>query len=439
MRIVTNYLALLMFANVVGTVCSAEIAPVFTEPDCSNKPYIVAVTDSNGSPLPYPPGGLYCNENDFDAWDFSKSNYAAKIDELIGGEQVQNIYLANYFYSDISFANWLCDISDAAVNIYLYYQSSGSTYDHISKDFADSLGRCDGTVVFREIGCDIFEEQNRCGGGANILHAKVSLFEMSNGELVVFSGSGNANKSFYANLEDWQIWRTSHREGVGIRIRCLFDVLEEISGLRIVPIGFFERVNKQCLSSRNLELSERTPNIKIATLPSDSDWYRQEIIRAINSADRVLVTSQFLDDPEIVGAILEKIGSVTMVMDDDWYWALKGITSSEIIGQSDVANFETAFLNGDLNISFLLTNHHSEARLKNTNHLRYLVTQSAGGAPVVFTGGAHLKEGSINLNIEIQYVLSDPETVSGYLEHFSRLEARSLKADQMPIFDAPAN
>jgi hypothetical protein len=390
--------------------------------------------------MPHPPGGLYCNESDFDNWDFAQSIFAKKLNDLIDKKKIKNIYLSDYFYSETSYARWLCDASVGLVgHIYLYYQSSGSTYSHISREFADTLANCGAPISFREVGCDVFDTPDRCGSGVNILHAKVKLFEFFDGSFVVFSGSGNANKSFFANLEDWQIWNSDFSTGNGLRAFCLFEVLEEISGLRIVPVGFFTKVYKQCLSSRNLKLAGDTPGVRIAALPSDADWYRNEIIRAIENADRIYVSSQYLDDPEIVAAITAKVETVSMIMDDDWYWALKGLTSSNIVGVDDVAPFKSAFQAGDLNISFLLTNHHSEASLRNTNHLRYLIARSESGESFVFTGGAHLKQGSIELNVEIQYILSDPSSVSTYLEHFSRLEAKSLTADQMPVFDAPAN
>lgn len=436
-----NVLGLALFVSYFSAsdATSQTFIPLFTEPNCATKDYIVEVKDVVGDDLEGPPGGLYCDETDFPDWDFAESAFAELLDELFSERRITNVYMSDYFYTDVSFATWLCErLIGTEARVLTYYQSSANTYAHISRAFADTLSQCHERVEFRKIGCDVFKNPEVCAPGLNILHAKVKLFELDDGTFVSFSGSGNTNKSFYANLEDWQVINGEINSSQGIRFYCLFDALSETAGLTYTPVGFFDRLNKQCLSTRNVVSANSLGDIGIGILPSDSTWFRGRVVSSLEDASRIYIVAQFFDDPEFLLPITEKIRNVEMIMDDDWYWALEGAQASSIVSILDVEAFQKHYDEGTLDISFLLTNHHEESRMKNTNHLRYVITEKSDGELEVFTGGAHYKKGSLELNYEAQFVISDQEIAEQYLTHFHRLKLRAVGPSQMPAFDAPA-
>ncbi|WFU56832.1 phospholipase D-like domain-containing protein [Bradyrhizobium pachyrhizi] len=414
---------------------------VFTNPHCSTKRYLVETTDRTADVMTGPTGGYYCSSADFLNWHFETSDLGKTIDKMIGERKISRVALSDYYYSEKSFVDWLCSRSftDEAT-IRVYYQHTTDERGHLAADFAQSMASCRKRVEFFAVGCDVFAENNKCNGGnVNILHSKVIEFELDNGVSVAVFGSGNLNKALYANIEDWVILASRDKAGFSFRYNCLFRTLDEVTGLRYAPIAFFSTTYRRCTSSWDGGELDAAPGVRFGILPADSDWFRSKLTKQIAQAAEIMISAQFLSDPAVVAALEASTSRIRVVLDDDFYWTLETKTPTGVVSLEDTTALEPLLRRPNVEVRYVMTNHHNLSGPGNTNHLRLIILrgQEASGNSV-FTGSAHLRKGSLDQNIEMQLILDEPHLFERYVKFFEDLYERASTPARMPILDIPA-
>lgn len=435
MIVLTRWFTTLVLPLLATVAYPAEVDVVFTNPNCQAKDYLVVTTDMKGDAVSQTSGHYYCDSADFSDWDFSESPLARRLSSSLIGETVSEVSLVDYYLTEPSFARWICELdftSDAIISI--YYQHTTDSIGHMSREFAEGLAACSREVRFFDAGCDRFSDGNKCkGGNLNIIHATVFAISTVSGRHVALLGSGNINKSLYANLEDWIVIDSSDVMTVDYRYKCIFQALDRIVGLRYPPLQYFRTAYRECVSSWG---AGNAPGLlRFAVLPEDEDWLRQQLREAIEKASEIDIAVQFLTDPEIIEALKSSDATIRVVLDDDYYWGLIG-SSFGVVSKEEAVLIQGLLARDNVDYRFLITNHHGESGLTNTNHLRFIRTR--GHRSAVFTGSAHLRAGSLANNLEVQLIIEHTSTLEKYDAVFHSLFLAGLVRERMLAADVPA-
>ena len=421
---------------------------VFTLPHCTGYDYPVELSTRDGKFLKGPAGGLYCDASKIDVSD----GYALTqtIDQTLGARIVRSIDLTAYYFRDKRFAEWICSLSstdDAPINI--FHQRWITGVSHVSDEFHDGLQECSARVRFHPIGCDIFDDaapstpdestsSEHCKlGFVSILHAKIGRFVTTSGETIIFAGSGNINKSLYANVDDWLVFDRDQSDPLAKQFRCMFSTLHEFSGKMNVRVKEFRLEHASCLDGAKETSVSTEPQIILT--PYGGTQYFSNVVSAIGEAEIVWIASQFLDDNRIIRALSQRSkGELKILLDDDNYWSMEKRRNVGYAEWDRVKRLWVLKGRPDTQIRYLQTNHHSSGKNMNMLHARIIIT-STGGHWRVYSGSAYWRQNSFVFNIEQQVIIEKPELVSRYKTFFERLWKDGLSATQMPFVDVPAN
>ena len=304
---------------------------VFTLPNCEGYNYPVKLETHGPNLLQAPVGHLYCEASKLR----TSNNYALTeaIDQALGTRTVVEVDIAAHYFVDESFADWLCSLSwadDGQIRIYHQHWESGVS--HVSTEFYRQLRACGTPTQFLPLGCDIFDDSaaptsnnsspsRLCKyGSVNLLHANIGRFLTTNGESIIFTGSGNINKSLYANIDDWLILERSKSEPLSAGVECIFATLKAFTGRINVPVAEFRSKQKSCLETASLTNVRTAPQLILT--PLGGTKYFSTVIADIADADSVWIASQFLGgDKRIIDALSQKTqGDVRILLDDDNAW-----------------------------------------------------------------------------------------------------------------------
>ena len=420
---------------------------VFTLPNCTGYEYPVALSTRDGNTIEAPAGGLYCEASKVQTSD----GYALTetLGRTLGARTVRRVDLTAYYFRDKKFADWLCSLSwtdDALINV--YHQRWESGVPHVSNEFYGRLRECSTPVRFRPVGCDVFDDSVASvpdastspalckRGSVAILHAKIWRFITTNGETIILTGSGNVNKSLYANVDDWLVLERSESDPLAKRVECMFSTLNAFVGRMDVKVAEFRSRQESCLNAAKLTKVRTEPQIILT--PFGGTQYFSSVITDIKQADSVWVTSQFLGDKRVINALSGRTqGEVKILLDDDNYWSLFKKRDYGYAEWKRVKRLKALQERTDTQIRYLQTNHHSSGEDSNMLHTRIIMTSTAG-VRRVYTGSAHWRQNSFVFNMEQQLVIEKPELVAAYTGFLERLWERGLSDTEMPLVDVPA-
>ena len=446
---VSLILLLLLLGLGLSTLPSAfsdEVA--FTLPNCPGYRYPVTLETHGPDTLTEPVGGIYCEASRL----FASGSYVLTdaLERALGPSTILNVDLAAYYFVDESFADWLCSLSWAkAGRMRIYHQKWESGVPHVSSAFHSRLRACDTPAQFIPLGCDIFDDRMTTNstsstsstlckfGSVNLLHAKLGRFLTTSGERIIFTGSGNINKSLYANIDDWVILKRVKPVPLTNRVDCIFSTLNEFIGKTNVKVKEFRSIQQSCLEAANLTNVSTVPHLILT--PLDGAQYFSNVISAIKEADNVWIASQFLGgDKRIIDALSQKDqGNVKILLDDDNYWSLYTKRDYGYAKYQRTKRLSSLQGRADLEIRYLQTNHHSTGKDRNMLHTRIIMT-SKGADRRVYTGSAHWRQNSFVFNVEQQMIIERPELVEQYFTFFNDLWQRGLSAASMPLLDVKA-
>ena len=355
---------------------------VFTVPHCPHYKYPVPLSTKDNNILDAPTGALYCEASRVPI----TNGYALTeiLDENLGGSTIRRVDLAAYYFRDSRFADWLCSrrwTNDA--QIYIHHQQWKSGVPHVSTEFRDQLNRCPIPVHFIPIGCDIFDDtldstpdpsepSSTCQRGfVSILHAKIGRFVTTDGTTITYLGSGNINKSLYANIDDWVVLHRRHSDPFNEHINCIFSTLQTFAYRTDVKVKHFRSAHESCLEGQSLTNHTSVPAIILT--PYRGTQYFSRVIADIQEADSVWVMSQFLGDTRVINALSKRTkGGLKILLDDDNYWSLEKERDEGYAQWKRVQRLRSLQTKEGTQIRYLQTNHHSSGKDNNMLHTRII-------------------------------------------------------------------
>lgn len=426
-----------------GTV-TPTVTAVFTLPECDGFKYPVEISRNGGGMTAGPFGNVYCDGTRKYQTSTIKSELMTRLEKALAGKQINGIDIAAYYIDDADFAEWVCGlpfIEGAMIRI--FYQTWFSGQPHVSNDFYGALKSCKASVVFIPVGCDLFDQGSaeatlgrKCMGKVSIMHAKIGRFVLEEGDTVVFTGSGNLNKSLYTNIDDWLIHELPVKDSQARRFECIFSSLLAHSTHDPLSSTESKKAFENCVES--ITSSADDQGLSMTLTPFAGIEYFNKIVENLEQAEEVMIASQFLDDRRVVAAIQKNsTGKFRIVLDDDNYWAQRNGTDTGYANGSRAQLLSALAPKANVEIRFSQTNHHGSAIERNMLHTRIVIVRRSG-IYTVHAGSAHLRQNSFIRNLEVQYEINAPSLTESYRAFFESLWARSLQYRDMPLLDVPA-
>lgn len=433
---------LLVWLLTLGMCCSAAAQtakPLFSLPNCMAYAFPIALSSESGKVVTGPKGGRFCTSADFSSPLSERSEVLRALKGATSGRTVSAVITSSYLYAEPGFAEWLCSLNYAAdAGITLLAQRTSDGSGRVSQAFSDAMASCTVAPRFIYFGCDVFDAESlTAGSGAcsrgrvNILHLKSAYLTFTDGTVAVLLGSGNFNRSLYANMEDWILYTGPMASSLSAAVICTARSVQTGSGKNVDADSMAEEA-RRCISTW-----PAMPPVNGFTLefaPTQGAAFHQRLLAAIETADAIDVAAQALEDPDLVKALLDnKAATVRVIADDDWYWALRKRADYY------TASYEKLKWVQQLpkaSVRFLQTNHANVGGVGNTLHTRMIAVTKAG-TRTVFTGSAHFRPGSLTRNVEHLLTVTDPSATQLYRDFLDALWNSGVSWEDMPLVDVP--
>ncbi|WP_436039196.1 phospholipase D-like domain-containing protein [Rhizobium sp. LjRoot98] len=416
-------------------------------PTCQTRQLITPTTSDSGLNITSTRGEVFCTAKDFKADAAESSRLISELKARLSGRTIQDLRLSAFYFSSPEVARWICVqhyTSDAKLTI---FNQTSTGREHLSPEFTAAMESCPIIPRFLEVGCNVFggDEANDAAandsetavcrrGRVNILHTKLVWMRLDNNQVVMAAGSGNFSRSLYANIEDWIVFQRPIGSSLERQLYCIFDTLYENAGVPELAVSYVASLYRGCVSSWGASAGEE--NIRFSMLPSDDDSYRDTIVKTITSASELTIVPQLLTEPAIINALNQTSAKVRIILDDDYYWALKKQERVGVISYQEALPLATLLAKPGVEVRYLQTNHKGDDAFTNTLHTRLIFAKSQEKA-VVITGSPHLKAGSFRLNFENVAVLSDVAMTNSYQSDLDQLWSRGIPEPDMPTQDIP--
>ncbi|MBY2986681.1 phospholipase D-like domain-containing protein [Rhizobium leguminosarum] len=402
-----------------------ELIP--TEPSCKQYEYQIAVPSPNGDLHKGPVRPFFCTRDDFPESD--DLAVLRRLDAAVADRQIKDIRVSAYYYSDVRVARFICSrrfTADAKVTV---YRQAGRRA-HVSEPFMSELANCKVSVRFLDIGCDVFAADSVCrSGSVNVLHSKVMLIRGETNWAVTVLSSGNFNKSMFANIEDWVVAVTDVGSKHERQVACIFSTLEELGGVPAIPQGYASGLYSRCIGSWNAGGADN--GVELLMMPSGEKFYIDQMVGDIEKASEVIIVSQYLSHDRILNAISKTGASVRVLSDSAWHFVLQSGAPVGVFNVADTSALAVIQQKRTVDQAFLMTNYRGDGGLCNTVHARFVVIRSTSGT-TVYTGSAHLRTGSFQLNLEQQMRIQNPELAESYVKFAERLTLAARTSAQLP-------
>ena len=430
-------LALIVWSS---SLSAAGLMPLLHAPECKQYRYPVMVSSESGKHLSGPTGNLFCTGQDFGSPLRDRSSAVAALAVALEGKVIKELVLSSYLYAEPEFGAFVCSQKfDGNAEITVLAQRTGDMAGRVSHDVAVAFNSCAVTPRYIYFGCDVFDEENqistgeRCPRGrVNVLHLKSAQFKLTDQTAVVLLGSGNFNRSLYANVEDWTLYSGVVGDPFLVQAECAAKAIVSSSGMGASTQVIKDHMDS-CLSSWPTKEAALS-GYRLEFAPLQGDAFRTRLIDALSTGDAIDIAAQAFEDPQLVAAALgNKAATIRIIADDDWYWALRAKAPMHTANYEKLKWVEK--LPKDA-VRYLLTNHSKAGGVGSTMHTR-IVSVTKSGVRTIFTGSAHFRQGSLTGNIEHLLTITEPSITSKYSAFLDDLWKRAVPWQDMPLVDPP--
>ncbi len=386
---------------------------LFTNPICADYIYETPVSANDGTLLTQKTKNAYCTRRDAKLSGERDSSPQQRLVDLINNEETKEIFLAFLSFSDKRVLGALCDnIHARDIKVVMVLDSGTDTAT------ADKLLECQGETSKTEI------HYRGNVSGIDLAHIKLVITNPNNEEphQLVFA-SANLSSGTVLHHENWNFMTLSHSSYFMQAHLCAMNgmLYHSDSG------ADFRAHLKSC---RSEIASEPEEDATVYFAPAEGRLAEKAMLELIDDASDVKIAAHRFSNKkmiELLGLKLEHEGfSANLVVDDDIYWAMKGLS----IGANTKleARHVDSLMGLGLQVEFVETNHYEHL----LHHNKYMIFKSDSGE-AVFTGAGNFTGNAFSGNYENFYVFRVPQVVHAYQEQYQYVLAElSRPTEKMP-------
>ncbi|MCB0349175.1 MAG: hypothetical protein KDD37_10075 [Bdellovibrionales bacterium] len=386
---------------------------LFTNPVCADYVYQEPVEANDGTMLSQKTKNAYCARGDAKVSGERENSPQQRLVDVINDEDTSEIFLAFLSFSDKRVLKALCDnIEKRDLKVTMILDSG------TDKGTADKLLKCQGETSQTEI--------HYRGEVSGIALAHIKMVITNPNEEVphhlVFA-SANLSSGTVLHHENWNFMTLSDESYFMAAHLCAMNgmLYHADSGAE------FRAFLKSC---RAEIASEPEEDATVYFAPAEGRLAEKAMLDLISRSTDVKIAAHRFSNKkmiELLGLKLEHEGfTANLVVDDDIYWAMKGMT----IGANTKleARHVDSLMGLGLEVQFVETNHYENL----LHHNKYMIFELEDGE-AVFTGAGNFTGNAFSSNFENFYVFSQPKVVRAYQKQYEHvLTDLSRPTEKMP-------
>jgi HKD family nuclease len=387
---------------------------LFTNPVCNNYVYQEEVLANDGNIITQKTKNAYCTRADAKASGERASSPQQRLVDIINSEDTREIFLAFLSFSDRRILTALCEnIKQRDLKVVMVLDSG------TDKVAADKLLECQGETSVTEV------HYRGNVSGIDLSHMKMVITNpnLSDSVYTLVFASANLSSGTVLHHENWNFLTLSESSHFLQSHLCAMNGMlhHSLSGK-----SFREFMN----SCRASIASEPEQDAIVYFAPADGKLAEKVLVDLIASSNHVKMAAHRFSNKkilEVLGTKLEHKGfTADLVVDDDIYWAMKGMTIGANTKQE--AGLIEDLVGLGLDLKFVETNHYENL----LHHNKYMIFEGEDVA-AVFTGAGNFTDNAFTGNFENFYVFTMPEVVEAYVEQYSYVWGElALANEKMP-------
>lgn len=385
----------------------------FTNPVCADYVYQEEVLANDGSVITQKTKNAYCSRADATRSGSRKTSPQQMLVDVINNQDTKEIFLAFLSFSDKRVLQALCDNAKNRDLKVVMILDSGT-----DKSSADTLLECAGNDS------DVTIHYRGNVSGIDLSHMKLVITNYTEDGIhdLIFA-SANLSSGTVLHHENWH-FMTLSSEGYFMQshLCAMKGMLDHSNSGKE-----FRDFLKDC---RNQIAAEKEQDASVYFAPAEGRVAESTLIDLLASANHVQIAAHRFSNKkilEVLGTKLEHENfKASLVVDDDIYWAMKGLT----IGANTKleARHVEDLMGLGLEVQFVETNHYENL----LHHNKFMIID-AGEESHVFTGAGNFTGNAFTSNFENFYVFSDANVISAFKQQYDYMWSElSLQDEKMP-------